>query len=299
MKNRSGFLAAACAMLLLSASSHGAGAPMDIEAETRAWHKKRIDSLTSDDGWLSLVGLYWLKEGKNPVGSSKNNEVVLSAKAPAQLGVFVRNGEKVTLELTRGVTLLKGDELFTGGEVRSDASGEPDVLRLGTLRLLVIKRGDRIGIRVKDSDAEARRDFHAIAMYPANAKWRIEARFEPAHGSRTLAVPNVLGTIEQMSSPGTAVFTVDGKEYRLDPVVEPGENQLFFIFGDETNKTETYGSGRFLYTDMPRNGRVTLDFNRAYNPPCAFSAYATCPLPPRQNKLALRIEAGEKRYGKH
>src|SRR6266849_865577 len=299
MKNLSGFFAAAWAMLLLSSSSRGAGTPMDIEAETRAWHKKRIDRLTSDDGWLSLVGLYWLKEGKNPVGSGKNNEVVVPPKAPAQLGVFVRNGEKVILELTRGVTLLKGDELFTGGEVRSDASGEPDVLRLGTLRMLVIKRGDRIGIRVKDSDAEARRDFHAIPMYPANAKWRIEARFEPARGPRTLPVPNVLGTIDQMSSPGTAVFTVDGKEYRLDPVVEPGENQLFFIFGDETNKTETYGSGRFLYTDMPRNGRVTLDFNRAYNPPCAFSAYATCPLPPRQNKLALRIEAGEKRYGKH
>src|SRR5260370_1049545 len=168
MNKPSRFFAAAWAMLLLSFSSRAAGTPMDIEAETRAWHKKRIDRLTSDDGWLTLVGLYWLKEGKNPVGSGKNNEVVLPPKAPAQLGIFVRNGEKVTLELTRGVTLLKGDELFTGGGVRSDAPGQPEVLRLGTLRMLVIKRGDRIGIRVKDSDAEARRDFHASPMYPSH-----------------------------------------------------------------------------------------------------------------------------------
>src|SRR5262249_8555417 len=162
------------AALLLSFSSRGADTPMDIEAETRAWQKKRVERLSSDDGWLTLVGLYWLKEGRNPVGSGKNNEVVLPPKPPAQLGVFVRSAQKVRLELAPGPTLLKGDQLFTGGELRSDAGGEPDVLRLGTLRMLLIKRGDRIGIRVKDSDAEARRDFHAIPMYPAVAKWRIE-----------------------------------------------------------------------------------------------------------------------------
>ena len=285
--------------LVLTDSAARALTPIDIEAETRAWQKKRIEALTSDDGWLTLVGLYWLSEGKNPVGSDKGSAVVLPAKAPAQLGTFVKNGENVTLELKPGVTLLSGDQLFTGGPVHSDASEQPDVLRLGTLRLLVIKRGEKIGVRIKDSQADARRAFHAIPTYPANAKWRIEARFEPAAGARAIAVPTVLGTVEQMSSPGSVIFSVDGKEYRLDPVVEPGENRLFFIFGDQTNKTETYGAGRFLYAEMPVNGRVVLDFNRAYNPPCAFSPYATCPLPPRQNKLALRVEAGEKRYGNH
>ena len=183
--------------------------------------------------------------------------------------------------------------------MRSDASGEPDVLRLGSIRLLVIKRDEKLGIRIKDSEAEARRNFHAIPMYPASAKWRIEARFESATQGRTIPVPTVLGTVERMSSPGTVLFSLEGKEYRLEPVVEPGENRLFFIFGDETNKTETYGAGRFLYAEMPVKGHVVLDFNRAYNPPCAFSPYATCPLPPRQNKLALRVEAGEKRYGNH
>ena len=287
------------ASLVLMDSAARAVTPIDIEAETRAWQKKRIATLTSDDGWLTLVGLYWLNEGQNSVGSDKGSAVVLPAKAPAELGTFFKKGENVTLELKPGVTLLSGDQLFTGGPVRSDASGQPDMLRLGSLRLLVIKRGEKLGIRVKDSEADARRDFHAIPMYPASAKWRIEARFEPATEARSIAVPTVLGTVEQMSSPGSVLFSVGGKEYRLDPVVEPGENSLFFIFGDQTNRTETYGAGRFLYTEMPVNGRVVLDFNRAVNPPCAFSPYATCPLPPRQNKLALRVEAGEKRYGNH
>jgi len=287
------------ASLVLMDSAAQAGTPIDIEAETRAWQKERIASLTADDGWLTLVGLYWLNEGKNPVGSDKGNAVVLPARAPAQLGTFVKNGESVSLELKPGVTLLSGDRLFTGGPVRSDASGEPDVLRLGSIRLLVIKRDEKLGIRIKDSEAEARRNFHAIPMYPASAKWRIEARFESATQGRTIPVPTVLGTVERMSSPGTVLFSLEGKEYRLEPVVEPGENRLFFIFGDETNKTETYGAGRFLYAEMPVKGHVVLDFNRAYNPPCAFSPYATCPLPPRQNKLALRVEAGEKRYGNH
>lgn len=271
----------------------------DFIADTRAWHEARIKRLTAEDGWLTLVGLHWLKEGTNRFGSASANEVVFPATAPSLVGTFFRRGSAVSVTIEPGQTLQMNGKPFQGGILRSDAEGSPDVLELGRLHFYVIKRGDKIGIRVKDPQSEARRNFHGIETYPPSASWRLEARFEPAPAPRTLAIPNVLGAVEEMPSPGTAVFSWNGAEYRLDPVVEPGSDKLFFVFADATNRTETYGAGRFLYADMPRDGKVTLDFNRAYNPPCAFSAFATCPLPPRQNRLPVRVEAGEKRYGSH
>ena len=277
----------------------GSPARPDLAASTRAWHEARIARLTAEDGWLTLVGLHWLKEGANRFGSASTNEVAFPASAPNQVGTFLRRGSIVSVTIEPGQMLQMNGKPFGGGILRSDAEGSPDVLELARLRFYVIKRGDKIGIRVKDPQAEARRNFHGIETYPPSASWRLEARFEPAAAPRTLAVPNVLGTVEEMPSPGTAVFTWNGAEYRLDPVVEPGSDKLFFIFGDATNRTETYGAGRFLYADMPRDGKVILDFNQAYNPPCAFSTFATCPLPPRQNRLPVRVEAGEKRYDNH
>jgi uncharacterized protein (DUF1684 family) len=272
---------------------------LDQEAETRAWHQKRIANLTSDDGWLTLVGLHWLKEGDNDFGSSAENECVFPAGTPDRIGTLTRKGGKVTLSVAPGVTLTRSGQPFTGGELRADTDGTPDVLSLGTLRFFVIRRGERVGIRVKDSEAEARKKFHGIPTYPVSAAWRIEARFEPATTPRKLAVPTVLGTVDEMDSPGTAVFTVNGQEYRLDVSQEEGDSELFIIFADQTNRAETYGAGRFLTANLPKDGKVVLDFNRAHNPPCAFSPYATCPLPPPQNRLKLRVEAGEKRYGDH
>ncbi|HEX8439336.1 DUF1684 domain-containing protein [Archangium sp.] len=273
--------------------------PLDLEAETRAWHQKRIANLTSDDGWLTLVGLHWLKEGDNDFGSSEENECVFPPGTPARIGTLTLKGGKVTLAVAPGVTLTRDGQPFTGGALRNDTEGTPDMLSLGSLRFFVIRRGERFGIRVKDTEAEARKKFHGVPTYPVSAAWRVEGRFEPATTPRKLAVPTVLGTVEELDSPGTAVFTVNGQEYRLDVSQEPGDKQLFIIFSDLTNRTETYGSGRFLYADLPRDGKVVLDFNRAYNPPCAFSPYATCPLPPPQNRLKLRVEAGEKRYADH
>jgi uncharacterized protein (DUF1684 family) len=276
-----------------------AASPGNLEEEIKAWREQRAARLTSEDGWLTLVGLHWLKPGENRFGSAKDNDLVFPEPAPPHAGTFMLRGDTVTLAPAAGVTFLLKGRPFPGGALRNDAAGEPDVLTLGRLHFHVIKRGDKLGIRVKDPEAEARKKFHPIPTYPTSAAWRFEARFEPAATPRTLAVPNVLGQVEELPSPGTAVFTVNGKEQRLDPVVEPGDDQLFFIFGDETNRTETYGAGRFLYAPMPKDGRVVLDFNKAYNPPCAFTPYATCPLPPPQNKLRIRIEAGEKRYGNH
>lgn len=273
--------------------------PSTLEQETRAWHQKRIENLTSPDGWLALVGLHWLKEGDNTFGSAADNHLVFPAGTPARIGTLQLKGGKVTLSVAPGVPLLKDGQPFSTGPLRPEVEGREDVLSLGTLRFYLIRRGEQFGIRVKDSEAEARKKFHGIPTYPVSAAWRIEGRFEPANPPRKVPVPNVLGMVEQLDSPGTVVFTVNGQEYRLEPVQEPGSTQLFIIFGDLTNRTDTYGAGRFLYSDLPKDGKVVLDFNRAYNPPCAFSPYATCPLPPPQNRLKVRVEAGEKRYGDH
>ena len=272
--------------------------PFDLEAETRAWHQKRIANLTSEDGWLSLVGLHWLKEGDNRVGSAEETEVVFPSGTPAHLGTLTRKGGTVTMTAQPGIALTRAGQPFTGGEL-GDSEGNQDVLALGSLRFYLIRRGEKLGIRVKDAEAPARKQFHGIPTWPASAAWRVEGRFEPAANPRKVPVPNVLGTVDEMTSPGTIVFKVNGEEYRLDPVQESPTEQLFIIFGDLTNRTDSYGAGRFLYTDPPKDGKVVLDFNRAYNPPCAFSPYATCPLPPPQNRMKLRVEAGEKRYGDH
>lgn len=273
--------------------------PSGFPAQTRAWHERRIAQLTAEDGWLSLVGLHWLKEGQNRFGSAADNDLLFPASVPAHAGAFTRKGNTVSLALEPGMSLTLEGKPFTGGILRSDAEGRPDTLALGSLRFFVIRRGERLGVRVKDLEAPTRKAFHGIPTYPPNLAWRVEGRFEPSTAEHKLPVPNVLGKVEDMSSPGTVVFTFSGQEYRLTPVVEPGENELFFIFGDLTNRDETYGAGRFLYAPMPKDGKVVLDFNQAYNPPCAFTSFATCPLPPASNRLKIRVEAGEKRYGNH
>jgi uncharacterized protein len=276
--------------------------PVDSAAfaqSTAAWHAQREKRLAADDGWLTLVALLWLKEGDNIAGSASGATVVFPAKAPARLGTFHRSGNAVSFQPEPGVVVTRANQPFAGGPLKSDADGEPDILEVGGLHFFLIQRGDRMGLRVKDPDAPKRRDFHGVPTYEADPRWRIEAKWEPAPPGNSIPVPNVLGSVDKMPAPGTAVFSVDGKEFRLTPVLEEGESNLFFVFADATNRTETYGAGRYLYAQPPKEGRVVLDFNRSYNPPCAFSPYATCPLPPKQNRLSIPIAAGEKRIGDH
>lgn len=279
-----------------SATTSDSGA---FAQSTAAWHAQRETRLAAEDGWLTLVALLWLKEGDNVAGSGGGASVVFPAKAPARLGTFQRKGSAVSFQPELGVAVTLGGKPFAGGPLKSDADAAPDVLEAGGLRFFVVVRGDKVGLRVKDPDAPKRRDFHGIPTYPADPRWRIEARWEPAPQGNSIPVPTVLGTVDQMPAPGTAVFSIDGHEFRLTPVLEEGETNLFFVFADATNRSETYGAGRFLYATPPKDGRVVLDFNRAYNPPCAFSPYATCPLPPKQNRLPIPIAAGEKRTGDH
>ena len=238
------------------------------------WRAARESSLRADNGWLTVAGLFWLKEGVN--------QLDLPAPAPP-CQVRFQNG-KVTVTLD--------------GRTRELRPNSADAFERGPLTLTAIQRGPRHGIRLRDRNAQTRRDFKGLRYFPVLERNRVVAKWvaEP----RKLPITNVLGLTEPMHCPGYAVFRLDGRELRLYPVLEaPDAKELFFIFRDQTAAKETYGAGRFLDTDLPKNGEVTLDFNRAYNPPCAFTPYATCPLPPKENRLPVRIAAGELKYGDH
>jgi len=295
-------LCALCAALLLLASC--ARTPQKAVAvshaqEVERWKAERLASLKSEDGWLSLVGLYWLKEGENKFGSDTSAEVALPAgKSPPLAGsLWLRDGA-VRLEVRPGVEITHEGKTVSTLDLRSDADGKPTVLGLGTLRFNVIKRGDKLGLRVKDRESPARADFRGLEYYPLSDKWRVAARFERFDPPKSLPITNVLGMEEGTPSPGAVIFDVDGKSYRLDALSEKGEEKLFIIFADTTSGRETYGAGRYLYADPPdAEGRIVVDFNKAYSPPCAFTNYATCPLPPFQNRLPIAVEAGERFAG--
>ncbi len=265
-----------------------------------AWHADRVARLATDTGWLTLVGLHPLAPGFNFVGSDSTNSVRLPVRAPAQVGrIELLDDGRVMFLAAQGSGVHKADDAtgmeLLGCRLETDASGAPTVLACGTFSMHVIDRGGRLFLRVKDREAEALRDFAGIERFPVDPRWRVTAVVEPGGG--TVAVPNVLGQVSDEASPGTLVFTLDGRTCRLTPTGEPGQG-LFIVFADATNGPVTYGGGRFLSTDPPAaDGTVVLDFNKAVNPPCAFSEYATCPLPPAGNTLAVAVTAGEKRYG--
>jgi uncharacterized protein (DUF1684 family) len=268
--------------------------------EVERWRVQREARLKADGGWLTVTGLFWLRDGVNSFGSAPTNDIVLPAGVPGRAGVFELRQGKVTVRLQPSVTAAVGGQPFVSREMKSDRDGSPDVLTIARLTMHVIQRGQRFGVRLKDLDSAARRDFQGLAWFPVDESYRVTARFVPYAPPRPLSVPNILGEIEEMRSPGYAVFTLQGREVRLEPVLETaGAQELFFIFRDLTAGKETYPAGRFLYTSLPQNGTLVLDFNKAYNPPCAFTRFATCPLPPKGNKLDIRVAAGEKDYGHH
>ena len=282
--------------------------------EIEAWRVKRESNLKADGGWLTVAGLFWLKEGENRFGSGKDNEIVLPASAPARAGAFVVRGAQVLARFEPGVSAtvdgrpvgVAATAAASGGaaagesghRLHADSSGKAEVVAMGPLQMHVIERGGRLAIRLKDMNAEARRTFTGLQWFPIDERLRVSARFVPHGELRPLAVPNILGQVEKMPSPGYAVFELDGREQRLSGVFEsPGDTELFFIFKDGTSGRETYPAGRFLYSGLPKEGRIVLDFNKAYNPPCAFTEYATCPLPPKENWLTASVKAGELRHG--
>lgn len=267
--------------------------------EIDRWHTARVERLTAPDGWLSLVGLEWLQRGRNRVGSAADNDIVL-ARAPAHLGMVTWADDggvtlalapdaDATLDAARGVT----------APLRDDGDARPSVVCFGTASFVLIDRSGRKGLRVRDSAASTRTGFSGIERFPVDPTWRIVADWRPFEPPRELTMTTVIGTLETYPVPGAAVFMRDGARFELHPVREsPRDERLFLVFRDATAGRETYGSARFLYADAPRAGKLVLDFNRAYNPPCAFTAYATCPIAPPGNRLPLRVTAGELKYRK-
>ncbi len=271
------------------------------KAEINSWHGKRVKRLTSKTGWLTLAGLYWLTEGENTFGSSGDNQIKFPVgKAPEFIGSYFLEKENLRVEINPDVNVLHGGKRVTSMTVLPDISGRPTTLSLDSLSWFIIKRGDKFGIRLKDRGSKFLKEFSGIETFPIDSTWRVEARLDPYKPPKMIDVPDIIGTVNKSRSPGALVFSIKGKEYRLDPLGDSSARPLFLIFADQTNGIETYGAGRFfLFHRRIVWGIRFIDFNKAYNPPCAFTAYATCPLPPSQNVLPLEVKAGEKNYGHH
>ncbi|MFZ5785722.1 MAG: DUF1684 domain-containing protein [Acidobacteriota bacterium] len=272
--------------------------PAYREAHER-WRAERVAALTSESGWLTVVGLHWLEPGSNPFGAAPANRVVLrGAAVPPVAGTFDLGADgSVTLRTGPAAGVTMGGETVTERALRSDRSGRPDIVELGSLRLNVIERADRFAIRVKDLDSPARRNFKGIPAFPLDLAYRVEGTYEPYATPREVQVPSTHGPAQTMLAGGVVRFRLDGRELALEPFVSaPDDRKFFIVFRDATAGVETYGAGRFLTADAPARGssRAALDFNRATNPPCAFTPHATCPLPPPGNVLPIRVEAGEK-----
>jgi len=274
------------------------GSPEYFE-EIKQWDQKRAERLKADDGWLNLVGRTWLKPGENKFGSAKDNEVVIeSNKVPASMGVFIFKDSTVTMKVNDGVEVL-----FNGKPVKEmvmigDTKKEMTVFQCGPIKWNLIVRDTLYGIRFRDLESELVKSFSGIERFPVSEDWRIMAEFEAYNPPKKISVPNVLGQIDEEPSPGAIVFSRDGQTYRIE-AVDAGD-RLWFIFADGTSGEETYGGGRFLYTDKADStGKVIVDFNKAYNPPCVITKFATCPLPPKENYIKLRITAGEKMWGEN
>jgi uncharacterized protein (DUF1684 family) len=283
-------------------------APSASEAAYRqkidTWRSQREKEIAAPDGWLTLIALEWLKPGVNTFGSAADNQVRINAKAPEHIGLLTVFGKTVQLLSRAGGfppdLLLNGQPAREGTLSADDA--KPSTLSWHGLTMIVLPRGDRYALRIKDADAPARAQFHGLHWYAPDLRFAVEARWIPNRPPRTLKIATVIGTTLELPAPGVAEFTLNGKTLRLEPVLEsPQDKTLFFILRDTTSQATTYQAGRFLRAAFPDHGlgapgTLVLDFNQLYNPPCAYTPYATCPLPPDQNRLPVALEAGEQRY---
>ena len=274
------------------------GSPEYFE-EIKQWDQKRMERLKADDGWLNLVGRSWLKPGENKFGSAKDNDIVIeSNKVPDYMGVFVFQDSTVTMKVNDGVEVL-----FNGNPVKEmvmigDTKKEMTVFQHKSIKWNLMVRNELYGIRFRDLESEAVKNFKGIERFPVNEDWKITAEFKAFNPPKKMSVPNVLGQVDEELSPGAVVFKKGEQNYSIQ-TIDAGD-KLWLIFADGTSGEETYGGGRFLYTDKADStGKVIVDFNKAYNPPCVLTKFATCPLPPKENYIKFRITAGEKMWGEN
>lgn len=256
------------------------------------WDSMRLQNLKSADGWLNLAGLYWLQEGENTLGSDSASQLVFP-RGPERIGSLFLENERVRFTASEEVDVLVNNEVVKQIELVSDMQGRPTKLAIDSLAFFIVKRGKRIGVRLRDYLNPKIDALQSIDRFPPDKKWIIQAKFIKNTEGLTIAIPDVLGDIAVDTIPGILEFEFEKSTYRLYPT--GSEKRMFLVFGDDTNALETYGAGRFLGVEGPDSlGVVNIDFNKAYNPPCAFSEFATCPLPPKINMLPFKVLAGEK-----
>lgn len=278
-------------------------APLDrvaFEQDVSKWRSERVERLRKPDGWLSLVGLHWVVPGMHTLGTDDSSDIQLRA-GPAKLGGLTLVDGKVVFKPNPNAGVTIAGKPATGDvALKTDATTDPGgptivAFNHATANFQVIERSGRFALRVKDANAPTRTGFLGIDYFDMDPAWRVTAHFEPHPKGQTIQIASIINTIDPMMNPGKVVFDKDGKTYSLEAVDE-GDGRLFLIYADRTNGKSTYGAGRFLYADPPKNGMTVVDFNKSYNPPCVFTHYATCPLPPPENRLDLTITAGEKSY---
>ncbi|MCB0633617.1 MAG: DUF1684 domain-containing protein [Saprospiraceae bacterium] len=287
-----------CSILLLSACKTDApDRTAAYEGEIHAWRQKRLNELMAPDSWLGLAGLFWLEPGVNTFGSAAENTIVLPGAVPEHLGTFYLQGDTVLMELTPG-NRVKVNGLEVDSYPLSGQEVAP-VVAYKHLSWTLISRSNKFGIRLWDSERPELQDTVHIASFPLDPKWRVAAQWIPDSNGHTVTYRNVLDMVMNMETEGRLRFERNGQSYELT-ALDGGEEELFLIFADATTGETTYGGGRYLYTPRPDStGTTYLDFNEAYNPPCAFTKFATCLLPPAENRLGLAITAGELSYGEH
>jgi len=271
------------------------------------WRAKHVAELQKPDGWLSLAGLEWLQPGDNSFGGAADNKIHLAGATAAHLGVLQLNGQTVRLVEPAGgfpKEFLVAGAVAKSQELRTDADKDTNAahLNIGTLNMYVIRRGDRFALRVKDSKSQALLGFHGLKWYAPDPAYRVTAKWIPYNPPKTVGLDTLAGTHYSQPVPGAAEFKLVGETYRLEPVLEDSDpKKLFFILRDTTSASTTYGACRFLYTALPsegvaKPGELVLDFNHLENPPCAYTPFATCPLPPPGNRLHIALPVGEQRY---
>jgi uncharacterized protein (DUF1684 family) len=307
----------ATVLLALAACQRDAGKQMNAEgaktmsaqsvavtafAQTeKTWRDQRRERLLAPDGWTSLIGLHWIDQGSHYLGSAADNGIRL-AMGPEHLGMIDIKGDRIRFVPDKDAALTLDDQpLKMATDLKADLDdGGPSVVGFddGKGEATVIKRGERYALRVKHADAPTRTGFTGLDYWPMDPGWKVEGKYVRHEAGKTMDVASIIGTIEPAANPGLVEFQRDGQTYRIEAIDE-GDGRLFLVFADRTNGHGSYGAGRFLYAETPdASGKVVIDFNQSYNPPCAFTSFATCPLPPPENRLDVAITAGEKAYNK-
>ena len=268
----------------------------NYEKRISKWQAEYEKKLRADDGWLTLAGLFWLEQGENSVGVGNDFDIQLPKRLKAgKFGTIELDSGKATLKVESGVDANVNDKPIKEIDLVPDTTGKPTIVKSNELEMLMLKRNEKFGLRIRDKKNPTRTSFSGVKWFPIDRKFEVEADFDAFGEDRDFMVLNVLDQTVQMKSPGILRFKIEGKEYSLQPALN-GDGRLFIIFRDPTSKTSTYQAGRYLYSKMPENGKVVLDFNQAENPPCAYTKFATCPLPPQQNELDVELNVGEKRF---